>query len=147
MDNENLYRQIILDHYTNPKNKVKEAPEGYITLKGVNPSCGDELEIYLSLNDNKIKDIKFNGNGCSICCSSASIFTLEIKEKNIKEAIDKIENFKNLLQGKSYDEENFEDAIAFTGISKFPARFKCAFLSWNTLAQMLLESEEKRENV
>lgn len=139
MDNQELYRQIILDHYNNPQNKASECPKGYETYTGVNPSCGDELEIYIKVLANDKLDIKFNGKGCSICCSSASVMCNELKQMNKKEAQEKIENFKELIQNKDADIQNFEDAIAFSGISKFPARFKCAFLAWQTANDALFK--------
>lgn len=137
MNNQELYKQIIMDHYNNPKNKVDKAPEGYEILKGINPSCGDELEIYLKMNGDIIEDIKYNGSGCSICCASSSIITLELKNKTKEEVQEKINNFNNMLKGEKFKEQLFEDAIAFLGISNFPARFKCAFLSWKTVEDII----------
>ncbi len=136
--NDDFYRQIILDHYNNPQNKVESCPDGYEVQKGVNPSCGDELEMYIKYNGSDIEDIKFNGVGCSICCSSASVLTNELNGLNNEEIKNKLDNFDNLLKGEDFDQELFEDAIAFEGISKFPARFKCAFLSWQTIKDFLI---------
>lgn len=130
---EDFHRQILMDHFNNPQNKVDACPDGYEVQKGINPSCGDELEIYVKYNGNKIEDIKFNGQGCSICCSSASILTNEINGLDKEEVINKLENFEHLIKGEGYNEDLFEDAVAFDGVKNFPARFKCAFLSWQTI--------------
>ncbi len=141
MDKENLYRQIILDHYNNPQNRVDKAPDGYITQKGINPSCGDQLEIYIKEEDGVLKDIKFSGDGCSICCSSASILTNELKDNTSQKAQEKITNFDHLIKGENFDEDLFEDAIAFGGLAKFPARYKCAFLGYQSIKDFLNEGE------
>lgn len=137
MDNMDISRQIIMDHYNNPKNKVSSCPDGYVAKKGINPSCGDELEIYLKLDGDVVEDLKFNGEGCSICCSSSSVLTLEAKGLNKEDLINKVLNFSEMLKGEEFDDSMFEDAIAFEGISKFPARYKCAFLSWQTIKDIL----------
>lgn len=142
MNKEDLVRQIIIDHYNTPHNRVTEAPTGYQTIKGVNPSCGDELELYLKIDGkNNIVDVKWKGEGCSICCSSTSVLTEEIKGiQSQQELQNKIIEFQKLLQGSTeYNEDLFEDAIAYEGISKFPARYKCAFLSWDTLLKYIEE--------
>ena len=141
MNNEILYKQIILDHYNNPKNKVLEVPKGYKIKKGLNPSCGDELEMYLKMDNDVVEDVKFNGEGCSICCASASVLTQEIKGCTKDDVQIKIKNFTQLLKGEEFDQNIFEDAIAYSGISKFPARFKCAFLGWKTINDILNEEE------
>ena len=135
---ESMFRQVIMDHYNYPQNKVAEELDGYIKLEGINPSCGDQLTIFMQVENGKIKDIKFLGSGCSICCASASVMTQEINEMIIEEAIIKIDAFKNMVTNKE-GAEQFEDAQAFLGVYKFPARFKCAFLSWDTARKILEE--------
>ena len=88
---ESMFRQVIMDHYNYPQNKVEEEVDGYLRLEGINPSCGDQLTIFLKIENSKIEDIKFLGSGCSICCASASVMTQEIQSLIISEAIEKIE--------------------------------------------------------
>ncbi len=141
MNEQELHKQIILSHYNDPQNKVDNLPEGYLIQKGVNPSCGDELELYVKLDGNTIEDVKYNGSGCSICCASASILTQEVKNKSISEVISNTYQFEQMLKGEEFTEDVFEDAIAFKGIANFPARFKCAFLPWKTLSDLLTNKE------
>lgn len=143
MDQENLSRQIIVDHHKNPHNKIDKIPNGYTKVVGVNPSCGDQLELYYKIEDNKVIDIKWNGEGCSICCSSTSVMTNEIIDNDINYVMEKINIFQKMLLGEEVDVEIFEDAIAFSNLFKFPARYKCANLSWNTLKEEL--EKEKNE--
>lgn len=143
MDNDML-RKIIMDHYKFPHNKIADDEEykNFKRLIGTNPSCGDEVELYVLFEDEIVKDIYFKGSGCSICCASISILTDEIKGLSKSEAINKIKNFESMISGKDYDENLFEDAIAFMDLSKFPARFKCAFISWDTLFKLIGEADE-----
>ncbi len=133
---ESMYRQIILEHFKYPKNKVPAPIEGYETLEGFNPSCGDKVTIFVKVENNKISDIKFSGSGCSICCASASIMTEELVNLEVEKAIKKIDMFR-LMVTKKENIENFEEAQAFVGVFAFPARFKCAFLSWDTLKKII----------
>lgn len=129
---DDLQRQIIMDHYKHPQNRIEEMPAGYTEKRGLNPSCGDDVTIYLLLEDDIVKDIKFKGDGCSICCASASIMTNEFVGHSIAEIEAKFENFTQMISGHDFDEEMFEDAICFNGIKDYPARFKCAVISWDT---------------
>lgn len=142
MINTDLQRQIIRDHYKYPQNKIEniENVENYQSQLGLNPSCGDEVTVYILVEDQIIKDIKFNGSGCSICCASASVMTTELIGKTIEEVEQKIADFSKLLKGDEDVLEHFEDAIAFCGIKDFPARYKCAAISWDTV-KLLLNKE------
>lgn len=137
MDTERIHRQIIMTHYNTPQNKINEKIAGYDQQKGINPSCGDELTLHFKYENNILKDLKFEGEGCSICCASASIITQELNNNTKDEILNKIKNFSNLLQGKEFEESIVEDAIAFSGLAKFPARYKCAFLAWQTVEDYL----------
>ena len=134
--NESMYRQIIMDHYKNPVNKTEIALEGYVEKEALNPSCGDRVTIYLLIEDDIVKDIKWNGSGCSICCASSSVMTQELKGLPIQEAIKKVELFEKMIHDGEINEV-FEDAQAFSGVSKFPMRFKCAFISWDQASQII----------
>lgn len=141
--NNDTYRQVILDHYKYPHNKIIKEPEGYLKREGVNPACGDHVTIFLKFDDEQIVDIKFIGEGCSICCASASVMTLELNKLTKNEILIKIEKFEEII--KNADESNFndfEDGQAFVGISSYPARFTCAHISWETVRKLIEELEE-----
>ncbi len=132
---EQLYRQVIMDHYKNPRNKGLVDSEDYNNIHYKNPSCGDDITVQFKINNaGIIEDIKHDGTGCSICCSSASVMSTLLKGKHQDEALRLMQNFFNMMQGaelKNMDE--MEDAVAYTGVAQFPARIKCATLSWKAL--------------
>lgn len=134
---ENLYRHVILDHSSHPRNFGElEQATGMIELN--NPTCGDVIQLHLQLKDDRIEDVKFSGHGCSISTASGSMMTEQIKGKTIEEAKQMIEEFLLLVQGKlETDESHLGDAEVLGGVSKFPARIKCATLSWKALEQLL----------
>jgi nitrogen fixation NifU-like protein len=155
---EDLYREIILDHYRNPRNRGElETPPAH-RAEGFNPLCGDEIVVYLNVGDDgRISDIKIGGQGCSISQSSASMMSSAVKGKTIDEARQLTRAFKALMtihesrlegdgDGSGTDtptpdpEVNLGDLEALQGVVKFPVRIKCATLSWNTLAQGLDEA-------
>jgi nitrogen fixation NifU-like protein len=148
---EDLYREIILDHYRNPRNRGElETPPAH-RVEGFNPLCGDEVVLYLDVDgDGAIADVKIDGQGCSISQSSASMMTAAVKGKPVAEARELIKAFKAMmsihehgLEGTDDASENPEadlgDLAALRGVVKFPVRIKCATLSWNTLTQGLDE--------
>ena len=147
---EDLYREVILDHYRSPRNRGKLDPPA-IVAEGKNPVCGDELTLYLDINNGVIRDVKTSGSGCSISMASASMMTKAIKGQSVEHAHELIDHFKTLmhiheasLEGHSHEgEENFDlgELAALTGVVKFPVRIKCATLAFNTLANGLDESE------
>jgi nitrogen fixation NifU-like protein len=144
---DDLYQEIILDHYKNPRNRGKlEKPDIHEHLK--NPFCGDEIDLDVRLNENKtaIEEIRFSGKGCSISQASASMLTEFLKDKPIEEARRLVELFKKMLRGETTPEEEEElgELQAFKGVSKFPVRIKCATLVWNILEQGL--NEFSRQN-
>lgn len=140
MQFDDLQRQIIMDHYKHPQNRVDTEVSGYLEKRGLNPSCGDDVTVFLLIEENSIKDIKFKGDGCSICCASASIMTNELIGLTIDEVAAKVDNFKQMITGHDFDENLFEDAICFNSIKDYPARFKCAVISWDT-AHLLAKGE------
>lgn len=157
---EDLYREIILDHYRNPRNRGElEAPPA-TRVEGFNPLCGDEIVVYLDVDGDTISDIRIGGQGCSISQSAASMMSAAVKGRSVPEARDLIKAFKAMMSihesslddGSGTDEATGEqlddtpevklgDLEALRGVVKFPVRIKCATLSWNTLAQGLDESE------
>lgn len=130
---DDLYREIILDHYKAPKNHGElENPD--IRAEGKNPLCGDELELTVLLDDNKIREIKFDGHGCSISQASASMMTEQVKGKQLREAEELIEIVKSMFKGEvEMDFEELGDLEALQGIRRYPVRIKCATLAWNAL--------------
>ncbi|SFB12505.1 MULTISPECIES: Fe-S cluster assembly sulfur transfer protein SufU [unclassified Bacillus (in: firmicutes)] len=136
---DTLYRQVIMDHYKNPRNKgVLE--EGSLTVNMNNPTCGDRIQLTLNVEDGVVTDAKFEGEGCSISMSSASMMTQAIKGKKIDEAIKLSKIFSDMMQGKDYDDDiDLGDIEALQGVAKFPARIKCATLAWKAMEKGLQE--------
>ena len=127
---QNMKRSIILEHYQNPKNKGLIEDETYIKVNMNNDSCIDEVNLMVKIEDDKIKDIKFDGEACAICTSSTSIMIDTLLGKTIEEAEEIIKNFYNMIEEKEYKEELLEQANAYNDISKQPNRKKCALLGW-----------------
>jgi nitrogen fixation protein NifU and related proteins len=154
---EDLYREIILDHYRNPRNRGELPTPPARRLEGFNPLCGDEIVLFLEIDGKTISDMRVGGQGCSISQSSASMMSNAVKGKTLQEARRLIKAFKSMmsiheqkLDGDSEEEPESSvpdpdvklgDLEALQGVVKFPVRIKCATLSWNTLAQGLDEVE------
>ncbi|WP_114570188.1 Fe-S cluster assembly sulfur transfer protein SufU [Exiguobacterium flavidum] len=136
-----LYRQVIMDHYKNPRNRG--AIEGGVTIDMNNPTCGDTIRLQLAIEDDIVKDAKFDGEGCSISMASASMMTQLVKGKTVEEALKLADIFSSMVQGKDYDDETFDlgDMEALSGVTKFPARIKCATLAWKALERGVEEGE------
>jgi nitrogen fixation NifU-like protein len=128
-----LYRQVIMDHYKNPRNRG--VIEDGVTVDLNNPTCGDSLRLQLQVEDGIVEDAKFEGEGCSISLASASMMTQIVKGKSVDEALQLATIFSEMVQGKDYDTDTFDlgDIEALSGVSKFPARIKCATLAWKAL--------------
>ena len=137
---EDLYREIILDHYKSPRNRGSLEPPA-VRAEGHNPLCGDEIEVFIAVEDDKVSDIKISGQGCSISQSSASMMSAAVKGKPIAEVRALISRFKHMMSIEEDSELDTSaplgDLEALTGVVKFPVRIKCAVLSWNTLAEAL----------
>ena len=139
---ENLYRQVIMDHYKNPRNKGLLQEEGYKTIHIKNPTCGDDITIQSKIENGIVKDVRHDGTGCSICCSSASVMSEVIIGKTVEEATKIKDAYLNMLSNQEYDETvELEDAIAYQGVRQFPARTKCASIAWKALEGTIEESE------
>ena len=156
---EDLYREIILDHYRNPRNRGElETPPAH-RVEGFNPLCGDEIVVYLDVDDGVVSDIRIGGQGCSISQSSASMMSAAVKGKTVDEVHELTKAFKAMMSIHetaiggdgteaeadpdveiSGDGTKLGDLEALQGVVKFPVRIKCATLSWNTLAQGLDEA-------
>jgi nitrogen fixation protein NifU and related proteins len=150
---EDLYREIILDHYRNPRNRGELPSPPAHRVEGFNPLCGDEIVVYLDVDDGRITDVKISGQGCSISQSSASMMSAAVKNKTVNEARSMIRAFKAMMSIHEHrldgedglaeerdPEVKLGDLEALQGVVKFPVRIKCATLSWNTLAQGLDEA-------
>jgi nitrogen fixation protein NifU and related proteins len=143
MDIEKLYRQVIMDHYKNPKNKGLMDDASYLTVHLNNPSCGDELTVQIKVEDDQITDIRHFGSGCSICCSSASVMSVTLKNQNTDYAMDIIGQFYELIKGYPYNPNVLKgDAVVYQGVSQFPARVKCATLAWKAVEKGLIKIKE-----
>ena len=129
MDQETK-RSIILEHYPNPKNKGLIDDETYIKINMNNDSCIDEVNLMVKLENDKIKDIRFDGEACAICTSSTSVMIDTLIGKTIEEAKEIIKNFYNMIDEKEYKEEILDQANAYSDIYKQPNRKKCALLGW-----------------
>jgi nitrogen fixation NifU-like protein len=132
MDLDNLYQEILLDHYKNPHHKgLREPFEAEV--HHVNPTCGDEVTLRVHLSEGVVQDVSYDALGCSISQAAASVMTDLVIGKTVEEAMQIHGEFLALMQGRGTvepDEDVLEDGIAFAGVAKFPARVKCALLSW-----------------
>lgn len=138
---ENLYRQVIMDHYKNPRNK---GLKGYKNVHFKNPSCGDDITIEANIEDGVIKEVNHQGVGCSICCSSASVLSELVKGKSTDETLNLVNKYYKMLVGEEIEnEEELEDALVYQGVSKFPARIKCATIAWKALEQLIKGEENE----
>ena len=156
---EDLYREIILDHYRNPRNRGELPVPPARRAEGFNPLCGDEVVVYLDLDGEQVQEVKVGGQGCSISQSSASMMTTAVKGRTTEEARELVRAFKAMmsihehrLDGDGHEIEeavapdpgvDLGDLAALQGVVKFPVRIKCATLPWNTLVQVLDQQEEE----
>ncbi|WP_066371243.1 Fe-S cluster assembly sulfur transfer protein SufU [Neobacillus fumarioli] len=138
-----LYRRVIMDHYKKPRNRgVLE--DGSHTINMNNPTCGDRIHLTFNVKDGIVEDAKFEGEGCSISMSSASMMTEAIKGKKVEEALKLAKIFSDMMLGKEYDDEvDLGDIEALQGVAKFPARIKCATLAWKAMEKGLKGEEHE----
>lgn len=132
MSLDELYRDVILDHYSHPRNKGVAEPADAVR-DGANPLCGDEIRVSLRVRDGVVEDVQFDGKGCSISQASASMMTELVKGKRIEDARQAITAFKAMMRGGQAPPDGLGDLEALQGVRKFPVRVKCATLSWITL--------------
>ncbi len=137
---EELYKEVILDHYRSPRNKGRLDPHD-VALERNNPLCGDEIELFLKFDGDTLEGIAFDGKGCSISQASASMMTEKVHGLPAKEAIDVAEAIKAMMAGeKEGDPDALGDLVSLKGVVKYPVRIKCALLGWNTLLEALEEN-------
>ena len=130
-----LYQELILEHSKKPKN-FRALPNANHTAEGFNPLCGDRLKLYLEVDEDRIKDIGFEGSGCAIFKASASMMTASVKGKTKTEVQALFQEFHRMLSGNSgahFDSGKLGKLAVFSGVSEFPVRVKCATLAWHTL--------------
>lgn len=139
---EELYRDVIMDNAKNPKNKGLTKNPDYQFVHFKNPSCGDDINIEVHVENGIITDVRQDGTGCSISMSSASVMSDVLKGKSVEEALKIINEFYGLVQGKDVTlEDELGEAVAYAGVSQFPARIKCATLAWKAIEQALKDDE------
>lgn len=143
---DQLYRQVILDHSSHPHHHgTLEQATDQIELN--NPTCGDVIQLQLILEEDRINDIRFSGSGCAISTASASMMTEAVMGRTTQEALALVDQFSLLVQGKEDDNvEALGDAAILSGVSKFPARIRCATLAWKGLEKALIEARKEQNN-
>jgi nitrogen fixation NifU-like protein len=143
MNLDSLYQEVILDHYKNPLNK--HLADSYdVQVHHINPSCGDEITLNISVADGKISEITWDGVGCSISQASISIASELLKGRTFESAQALTDEFVDLMQSKGKktgDEATLEDAVALAGVSQYPARIKCALLGWMAIKDASLQAQ------
>jgi nitrogen fixation NifU-like protein len=145
MQLDNLYQEVILDHYKNPLNK-KLSPTFDVQVHHINPSCGDEIALNLTAVDGAITAITWDGVGCSISQASVSIASDLLVGKTFAQAQEITDEFVDLMQSKGKktgDEATLEDAVALAGVSQYPARIKCALLGWMAIKDASIQTQTK----
>jgi nitrogen fixation protein NifU and related proteins len=136
---DELYKEVILDHYRAPRNKGRLDPHD-VLLERNNPLCGDEIELFLKFDGESLEGIAFDGKGCSISQASASMMTEKVKGLSAKDATALAEEIKTMMAGETEgDAEVLGDLVSLKGVVKYPVRIKCALLGWNTLLEGIEE--------
>ncbi|MGH3664620.1 MAG: Fe-S cluster assembly sulfur transfer protein SufU [Egibacteraceae bacterium] len=134
MSLDDLYQEIILDHYRSPRNRSQELAPHNVHVHHSNPLCGDELDLRLRVVDGKVDAVAYDGDGCSISMASASAMTEAVTSRDLPDADDLAEAFRLMMHGEGLKrEEDLLDGVAFQGVAKFPVRVKCALLGWMAL--------------
>lgn len=147
---DELYKEVILDHYQNPRNRG-QLPDAQIATRGYNPLCGDELELFVDVNGEVVDAVMFSGRGCSISQASASMMTESLQGRSLAEAEKLVSAFKAMMMaegdtGRLEALEAPEDLEALQGVKRYPVRVKCALLPWNTFVEAveLLRSRKSK---
>lgn len=137
MSLEELYKEVILDHYRAPRNKGRLDPHD-VALERNNPLCGDEIELFVRFDGEDVAAVAFEGKGCSISQASASMMTEKVRGLSAKQAVALAESIKRMMAGEDGgDEKTLGDLVSLKGVVKYPVRIKCALLGWNTLLEAL----------
>lgn len=134
---DDIYKEVILDHYKNPRNK-RELPEATLRCSRNNPLCGDEITVFVRADGDTVQEVAFVGQGCSISQSSASMMTEAVSGKPLEDVRRLIHDFRAMMAGDlDPTEEEFGDLVALKGVVKYPIRIKCAVLAWDVLQEAL----------
>ena len=134
MSLDDLYHEIILDHYRSPRHRAAELGGAQVHVHHSNPLCGDELDLRLKVDGDKVGDLAYDGEGCSISMASASAMAEAVMGRTLTDADDLAEAFRLMMHGEGVKrEEDLLDGVAFQGVAKFPVRVKCALLGWMAL--------------
>lgn len=141
LDDPNVLREVIMDHYKYPRNHQLTEDENYMTVHMASESCIDDIQVQARIEKDIIKDIRFDGVACTISTSSTSIMSELLTGKNVEEAQVIIDNYMNMIDEKEYDRELLEEAIAFQNVSKQANRIKCATIGWKAIQQLIDERE------
>ena len=141
MSLDNLYREVILDHYKNPRNRG-ELDSPTLEYDGHNPLCGDTVTLHINTDGEKITDVKFQGDGCSISQASISMMTNQIVGLSTEEVIELIASFRSMMRGEETGEIDMGELEVLQGVKQFPARIKCALLGWDTLKSALSKLDD-----
>lgn len=134
---ENFRRAIILENYQNPKNRGLIDDDSYKFISTDSKSCIDQIDLQIKVENNIVKDIKFDGEACAICTSSTSIMINTLIGKSVDEALNIIHNFENMIDEKEYNNDILEEAVVYSDISKQPNRKNCALLTWRDIKEVL----------
>ncbi len=134
---QEMMREIIMDHYTNPRNKKEINDERYQTVYMDSTSCIDKIYIHVLVENNMISDVCWHGVGCAISTASTSIMTELLKGKSIDEANYILKNYLQMIHEEPFDEEALDEAIVFMNTSRQPARIKCATIGWNGFSRVI----------
>lgn len=142
---EQLYQEVILDHYKNPRNK-HDLPGAELSCSRNNPLCGDEITVYAHLDGGRVAEVSFRGSGCSISQASASMMTEAVMGLSTEDTGGLVRDFRGMMEGKvEPSEDRFGELVALTGVRKYPARIKCAVLAWDVIQAALSGDADARE--
>lgn len=141
LNNPEILRQIIMDHYEFPRNHELTEDETYAKKHMASDSCIDDIYVQSKITNGKVEDVRFDGTACTIATSSTSIMSELMIGKDVKEALAIIQTYYDMIDGKTFDEEMLEEAIAFSTVGKQANRIKCATIGWKAMEEMLKESE------
>lgn len=144
---EQMYQEVILDHYKHPHHRGLREPFA-AEVHHVNPTCGDEVTLRVFVEDNKIADVSYDGQGCSISQAATSVLTDQVIGLTVDEALKTVASFNEMISSRGNidgDEDIIGDGIAFAGVSRYPARVKCALLGWMAFKDALVQAIEHHE--
>lgn len=139
---DDLYRELIMDHYKRPRNRG-ELADASVSIALNNPLCGDEIELHLDVDDDRVAAVRWSGQGCSISQASASMMTEAVKGMPIDDVLKLVDNFKGMMRSEGHPHPEIEmgDLEALQGVANFPVRIKCALLAWEALRKGIVDRD------